>query len=186
MDLHSFLSHRRANCRGLLGANIEESTPTLCGIFIVTVSALATPQLWQKVQMEFLTTYTWLDTAKLWAQVTHLRISDYVCNYRQAADIFEGCPKLVWLSLRVSVNPAFFNVARPPIILHNMSFLSLATNSFSAILELIYLPSLREISVQETPRSQQAKLPSLLCFLARSTRTLDKLVMPRKFPFPPR
>ena len=80
-----------------------------------------------------------------WAQLTHLKL--YCPNYARAVDIFQGCRKLVWLSLPIIAAPPSFNMPASPIILHDLSFLSFSTTHLSAIIQLVSLPSLREISI---------------------------------------
>ena len=120
------------------------------------------------------------DTIKLWAQLTHLQVTHYV-SCPEALDIFKGCPRLVWLSLSIHVLPdhasGHFDVTVSPIVLHDLSFVSFTSDNLSAIIQLISLPSLRELSVSKIspPTTDLGSLKSLLSFLTRSCCTLDKL-----------
>ena len=110
-----------------------------------------------------------------WAQLTHLKIHCEV-NYPQVVDIFNRCPKLVWLSLSIHVKSRFFYNSVSPITLHDLSFVSFSTNHLPAIVQLVSLPSLREISFSQSAR-ENGSLTSLTHFLTRSACTLDKLTL---------
>ena len=118
-----------------------------------------------------------------WAQLTHLKIHCRV-GYAQVADIFKRCPKLAWLSLSTHVESRFFDVPASPITLHDLSSVSVSANHFSAILQLVSLPSLREISVCRIglAYTDLGLFTSFLHFLTRSACTLDKLVMKESIP----
>jgi hypothetical protein len=111
-----------------------------------------------------------------WAQLTHLQ---FCCDlsYAQMVHIFKGCRRLVWLSLSFRlVQTVFFDAPASPIILRDLSFVSLRTNDLSAIIQLISLPSLREISIYKTyGPADLGPLKLLPHFLTRSACTLDKL-----------
>ena len=80
------------------------------------------------------------------AQLTHLQIYRHsAVSYAQVVHIFQGCPKLVWLSLLINVAPEFINVPASPIILHDLSFASIQANNLSMVFQLVSLPSLREL-----------------------------------------
>jgi hypothetical protein len=115
-----------------------------------------------------------------WAQLTHL---EFCCSlsYAQVVDIFKGCRRLVWLSLSNNLAPTvFFDAPVSPIILPDLSFVSFTTSNLSAIIQLISLPSLRELSIHKT--YGQACPKSLLHFLTRSACTLDKLIIKELLP----
>ena len=127
-----------------------------------------------------------------WAQLTHLQFCcDYNLSYAQVVDIFKGCRRLVWLSLSIRLAPmAFFDmpfdVPACPIILCDLSFVTFRANCLSEIIQLISLPSLREISIHQTSFSLAGRgsLKSLLHFLTRSACTLDKLNIKGLEPLP--
>ena len=106
-----------------------------------------------------------------WAQLTHLKL--YCPHYAQVADIFEGCRKLVWLSLPIIATPLSFNMPASPIGLHHLSFLSFSTKHVSAIIQLVSLPSLRAISICDLSDLDRQSFDSLLRFFTRSACTLD-------------
>ena len=116
------------------------------------------------------------DIINQWAQLTHLHICDRV-HSSQAMGIFKGCLRLVWLSLNIyGESPA---VPTPPIVIYDLSFLSLSATNLSAIIQSISLPSLREICVRNTAPSfiNPGLLKSFPHLLTRSACTLDKLCM---------
>lgn len=106
-----------------------------------------------------------------WAQLTHLEINCSI-SFSHAVSIFKGCQKLLRLS--ISIESWSFEALASPVTLHDLSVMHLTTANLSAVVQLISLPSIREISVQRMAR-RPADLKSLLCFLARSSCTLDKL-----------
>ena len=112
-----------------------------------------------------------------WERLTHLSICRCSLPHAKVVNIFKRCPRLAWLSLTVHVTPGSSNVPASPIILHDLSFASFTTNDFSAVIELISLPALREISVRKTlrPSTDCGSLKALHRFLTRSGCTLDEL-----------
>lgn len=118
------------------------------------------------------------DSINQWEQLTHLHICNRV-DSSLVVDIFKGCPRLVWLSLNIHIILESPDVPAPPIILPDLSFLSLSSTDLSAILQSISSPSLREISVRNTSvyPTDLGSLKSLLHFLTRSACTLNKLCM---------
>jgi len=106
-----------------------------------------------------------------WAQVTHLEIHCSI-SFSHAVSIFKGCQKLLQLS--ISIESWSFEALASPVTLHDLSVMHLTTANLSAVVQLISLPSIREISVQRMAR-RPSDLKSLLCFLTRSSCTLDKL-----------
>jgi hypothetical protein len=115
------------------------------------------------------------------AQLTHLQFDRYDCevSYAQAVGIFRGCPRLVWLTLLIEVAPEFINVPASPIILHDLSFVSLSANHLPTMYQLVSLPSLRELVCAQIWERHQftepGSLRSLRSLLTRSACTLDKL-----------
>ncbi|KAF8721344.1 hypothetical protein AX14_010440 [Amanita brunnescens Koide BX004] len=122
-----------------------------------------------------------------WERLTHLSICRCSLPHAKVVNIFKRCPRLAWLSLTVHVTPGSSNVPASPIILHDLSFASFTTNDFSAIIESISLPALREISVRKTlrPSTNCGSLKALHRFLTRSGCTLDELYI-RSNPLLPR
>ena len=116
------------------------------------------------------------DKSVPWGQLTHLEISRNLA-YQEALDIFRGCAKLEWLSIR-GESSWTFEPPTNPIILHHVSFISLTADDayISAITQWICLPSLQDMSVQTFTRWQTSiNLVSILHFLTRSACTLQKL-----------
>ena len=115
------------------------------------------------------------------AQLTHLQFERYDCkvSYAQVVGIFKGCPRLVWLALLIKVAPEFINIPASPIILRDLSFVSLSANHLPTIYQLVSLPSLRELVCtqicQRYPFTEPGSLRSLRSLLTRSACTLDKL-----------
>src|SRR6266550_385557 len=108
-----------------------------------------------------------------WAQLTHLKIHAYL-SYRQAMDILKGCPKLERLSIRVDpLQP--FETLTSPIVLYNVSFISLTGDHISEVMRSIRLPSLKKMNIHSMWWRRPTDLASLLDFFTRSECILDTL-----------
>ncbi|KAF8729137.1 hypothetical protein AX14_006365 [Amanita brunnescens Koide BX004] len=135
--------------------------------------------------MEFPATHVWCRTTQNRTMgTTHASGNPPWVNYPQVVDIFKRCPKLAWLSLFIYVEPQFFDVPASPVALYDLSFVSFLTNHVSAIIQLVSLPSLREITVcQVVPvYTDLESLLSLTHLLTRSACTLDKLTLKASIP----
>ena len=108
-----------------------------------------------------------------WAQLTHLKIHAYL-PYRQAMDILKGCSKLERLSIRVDpLQP--FETLTTPIVLYNLTFISLTGDHISEVMRSIRLPSLKKMHIHSMWWRRPTDLTSLLDFFTRSECILDTL-----------
>ncbi|KAF8325516.1 hypothetical protein F5887DRAFT_1015765 [Amanita rubescens] len=108
-----------------------------------------------------------------WSQLTHLDILGCT-SYQHAMDIIKGCQKLLWLSIYINQFP---QALTPPVILRNLSFLSLALENISALMSSISLPSLQEMSVHATGALQPTHLESLFSIFSQNPPVLSKNLM---------
>ena len=110
-----------------------------------------------------------------WAQLTHLKIRACL-SYRQAMDILKLCPKLKSLSIRVEPLQPLEKLTSP-IVLNDLSLISLTANHVSDVMRSISLPSLKKMSIHLLWWRRPADVDSFLDFFTRSKCILDTLVI---------